>query len=487
MAGVSAVRPVHGEVGMPPRLRTGATALLGVVLVCGACSAEQPEPDPGPTPWADRPIVSLAFDVAPDLGSATGQETVQFTPDLETCELVFRTWPNKPITSRAGSSLVVDRVAVDGEPVQAEDVAAGAPQDAPAGTLLEVPLTECAEPGQQLTVVLDFRLQLGPDANERVGTSTTADIAWFATAFPLLAWERGQGWNRDPAVPVNGEMAVSEDFRLDALEVTAPSEHEVLGTGTLAGTEEGSDPGTTVHRFTAPAVRDVAVSVGRLEVTERTVDGVSVRVAAARGTPTDLRAWADEVAGSMTRLVDLLGPFPYPDLSVTVVPSQSSGIEFPGAIQFGDVRPEARRPLLAHELAHMWFYGLVGNNQGRDPWLDESFATYAQLVTAGGTTPAYTDIPADQRQDVGQPMTYWTDFRRPSSRYYETVYDVGAAALVQARSAAGADTFDAAVRAYLRDNAYSIATPQDVQTAFADVPAALTLLREVGALPSAGD
>jgi aminopeptidase N len=471
---------------MPPRLRTGSAALLASVLLCAACTAEQPEPEPGPSPWADRPVVSLAFDVAPDLGSATGRESLEFTPDLATCELVFRAWPNKPVTSRTGTSLVVDRVTVDGEPARAEDVAAGAPQEAPAGTLVEVPLTECAEPGEQLTVVLDFTLQLGRDANERVGTSTAADIAWFATAFPLLAWERGQGWNRDPAVPVNGEMAVSEDFRLDALEVTAASEYEVLGTGTPAGTEEGA-AGTTVHRFTASAVRDVAVSVGRLEVTERTVEGVSVRIAAARGTPTDLRTWADEVAGSMTELVDLLGPFPYPDLWVTVVPSQSSGIEFPGAVQFGDVRPEARRPLLAHELAHMWFYGLVGNNQGRDPWLDESFATYAQLVTAGGTTPAYADIPTDQRRDVGQPMTYWTDFRRPSSRYYDTVYDVGAAALVEARARAGQDTFDAAVRRYLRDNAYTIATPQDVQTAFTDVPDALALLRDVGALPSAGD
>jgi hypothetical protein len=480
-----------GKVGMPTRPPVGVSALLGLVLVlvCGACSAGQSAtaPAPAPSPWADRPVVSLRFDVPPDLRTASGREQVVFTPDLPTCELVFRAWPNKPATSRAGSSLVVDRVTVDGDRAEAQDVAAGAPDDAPAGTLLQIPLTGCAEPGQQITVVLDFTLELGPDPNERVGTSTAEQIAWFGTAFPLLAWERGQGWDRDPAVPVNGEMAMSEDFELASLEVSAPSDYQVMGTGKAAGTRDGADAGTTVHRFTASAVRDVAVTVGRLDATERTVDGVRMHVAAARGTRTDLSAWTDELAVSQQALVDLLGPFPYPDLWVTVVPSQSSGIEFPGAIQFGDIDPESRRPLLAHELAHMWFYGLVGNDQGRDPWLDESFATFAQLVTAGGQTPAYADIPADERRDVGQPMDYWTRFQSPSATYYGTVYNVGAAALVQARERAGADVFDPAVREYLRSNAYSVATPQAVTAAFRDVPEALAVLRQVGALPSGGD
>jgi peptidase M1-like protein len=486
-----------GKAGMPRRPRVGGTArlvavLLGVflaVLLCGSCTAGHPDPGPAPGPaalWADRPVVSLAFDTAADLRSADGQERVVFTPDLATCELVFRAWPNKPMTSRAGSSLVVDRVTVDGKKTAVQDVPAGAPNAAPAGTLLRVPLTSCLQPGQSVTAVLDFALTFGKDPDERVGTSSAEPIAWFGTAFPLLAWERGQGWDRDPAVPVNGEMAVSEDFRLDSLEVTAPAEYQVWGTGTASGTRPGAHPGTTVHEFTATAVRDVAVTVGRLDGTERTVDGVRLHLAAAQGTRTDLSAWADEIATSQRALTALLGPFPYADLWVTIVPSQSSGIEFPGAIQFGDVDPEARGPLLAHELAHMWFYGLVGNDQGRDPWLDESFATFAQLVTAGGSSPAYADIPAAERRDVGQPMTFWTRFRDPSLTYYDTVYNVGAAALVQARHEVGADAFDAALRGYLHRKAYSIATPQDVAAAFAGLPPVLVLLRQVGALPSAG-
>ncbi len=34
---------------------------------------------------------------------------------------------------------------------------------------------------------------------------------------------------------------------------------------------------------------------------------------------------------------------------------------------------------VVHEAAHEWFYSLVGNDQVKDPWLDESLAQYATL------------------------------------------------------------------------------------------------------------
>jgi hypothetical protein len=322
-------------IGMRVTRRRNLTALACPVVMVSACTATQ---SPPPEPWSDRPVVELRFEVADDLTSVAGWERVTFAPDLPTCEVVFRAWPNKPITALTGSSLVVSEVRLDGRPVEPVDVAAGAPEDAPAGTLLEIPLEGCVDAGDEVTVELAFDLELGEDADERMGSSTTTDVAWFATAFPLLAWERGRGWERGPAVPVDGEMAVSEDFVLDRLVVVAPSSYDVLGTGKAFSTDEGPD-GTTVHRFIAPAVRDVAVSVGDLDVVEDEIDGVRVHLGMDRSVeqsaPSD---WLDQIGESMRDLVDLLGPFPYDDLWVTVLSSQTSGIEFPG------VRPRGQRP-----------------------------------------------------------------------------------------------------------------------------------------------
>jgi hypothetical protein len=474
---------------MRTRHRWVVAAVLAVLLVLGVSGlAGDGDGDREPAraqPWADRPVVALRFDVADDLRTVAGSERVRFTPDLPVCELVFRLAANKPATARAGSGTVVTSVRVDGVDVDARDEAAGAPESALAGTLLEIPLPECVEAGRAVDVELDFDLVLGEDVDERVGTSPGTEVAWFATAFPLLAWERGRGWERGPAVDVTGETAVSEDFRLDALEVVAPSRYAVLGTGTRAGDPEETGEGTSVHRFTAPAVRDVAVTVGAVDVVTRDVDGVRVHVALDEGVRrSDVEDWFGEIADANERLVDLLGPFPYEDLWVSVLSAQTSGIEFPGAMQFGDTGDDERPWLITHELAHMWFYGLVGNDQGEHPWLDESFATFAQMVVDGEDGDP-EDLPDRLRGHVGEPVSFFTRFERPSSAYVRVVYTAGGSALLEARRRAGAEEFDAALRGYLDANAHRIVTPEDVEAAFGDLPEVLQVLRGAGALPSA--
>jgi hypothetical protein len=448
-------------------------------------SAPSPEArtqqEPWPEPSASRPVVDLRFTVADDLASVTGTERVELTPDLEVCELVFRAWANKPNSAAYGSAMEVTAVTVEGERARPEVIPAGAPEGVP-GTLIEVPLPECVDAGTTVTADLDFVVTLGRAADERVGVSRDGDVAWFAGAFPLLAWEDGRGWARDPAVAVLGEMSTSESFRLRSLEVVAPARYQVLGTGRAGPTEPGEGDVVT-HRFEASAVRDVAVTVGSLDVVSRDVDGVRLHVGgAAAGTRAPLETWADQLAESLRDVGDLLGPVPYADLWVSVLPSLTDGIEVSGAIQFGDLYPIDQAWLVTHEVAHMWFHGLVGNNQARDPWLDEAFATAVQRIIADdGPT---RRVPPGAGGRVGAPMEYWADRQRPGYSYVGGVYLAGGAALLEARERVGPDAFDPALRGYLADNAHRIAVPADVERAFGDLPEVLEVLREAGALTS---
>jgi aminopeptidase N len=277
----------------------------------------------------------------------------------------------------------------------------------------------------------------------------------------------------------------SEDFRLAALTVTAPDRYRVLGSGEPAGTQPGPAPGTTTHRFTAEAVRDVAVSVGDLQVLERSAGDTRLHVGVpARGSRVDAEGWADALAGMTAKLEGFLGPYPYPDLWATVVPTLGDGVEFPTALQFGDVGGDAVPSLVAHEVAHMWFYALLGNNQARDPWIDEAFATYAQ-ARAAGQEDYYdlSEIGGRVRGQLGEPMSYWAD-DGGFGRYVRGVYDQGAAVLLEGRRRAGAERFDAAMAAYLDADAHRVVSPADVAAAFRDVPEVLDLLREHGALPA---
>ncbi|MEJ2884813.1 M1 family aminopeptidase [Actinomycetospora aeridis] len=440
--------------------------VLAAVLVVAGCAT----PPAQAAPWPERPSVDLSYDLAPDLRGAAGRESVTFTPDRRICELVFRTWPNAPSPASEGNALRVTDASVDGR--------AAAPSVRAGGTLVELPLPSCVDAGTPVRAELGFAVRLGADADERLGTS--AGTAWFGSAFPMLAWVRGRGWVRDDPVRIPGETAVSEEFRLDALRVTAPDGAAVSGVGRAEGTAPGARPGTTTHTFRADGMRDVAVAVGAYRVLERDLAGGTRLhlVTPVAGTRVAPERWADEVDGALGRLEELLGPMPQRDLWVAIAPSQSSGIEFTGALQFGDTAPGELPELVAHELAHQWFYGLVGNDQGRDPWLDEAFTTYAQARVTG-TGGSYEVDPA--RDDLGLSMAAWAE--RGFGPYNTGVYDQGAAVLLAARERAGHDAFDDALRAYLAANAHGVATPDDVARAFAGLPAVTDALRRAGALP----
>lgn len=58
-----------------------------------------------------------------------------------------------------------------------------------------------------------------------------------------------------------------------------------------------------------------------------------------------------------------------------------------------------------HELAHQWWYGIIGNNEYADPWLDESFAVYASNLHWGD--PQENCWPGDPAHPITSDMGYW--------------------------------------------------------------------------------
>jgi hypothetical protein len=119
--------------------------------------------------------------------------------------------------------------------------------------------------------------------------------------------------------------------------------------------------------------------------------------------------------------------------------------------------PETIGRTTSHEVAHMWFYGLVGNNQGRDPWLDEGLATWAEARYEGSLPSMEArDIPTAARGRAGAPMTYW---ETRQSAYYRGVYVQPAVALGQLGSG---EMVDCALRHYVAAEAFDVARTGDL-------------------------
>lgn len=452
---VSAVRPVSPVRPVP------------------ACPPAYRLPDP------HRPVVRLDLAVAADLRTVTGIETVAFTPDAAVSELDFRLWPNGPEGGRTSGRLDVTAVRTTGGRAP-RSVPAGARPGVP-GTLLVVPLAHPARAGRPVTVTLDYVLHLPPARLDRLGTSATA--AWWGSGHPILAWVRGRGWVRDPAVRSYGETQASEAAKLD-LTVTAPAGDVVLATGRSAGSV-AARPGRRRWHFTAAAARDVAVAIGHFRTLTRQSpagDGrsVPVTVAGLSGQTRPLATLLAEQQRALAALAGRLGPFPLEAMTAVDLPGfGDSGVEYPGLVFVGDTEDGGFS--VTHEMAHQWFYGLVGDNQAADPWLDEAFATAEQAIV-DDEQPLYSHyLGAPGR--VGASLA---SFNGDVGRYFDTVYYKGAAAVLAARTSAGTTRFDAAIACYLRVQAWRLAAPVDLGRSLAGLPNALTVLRRAGALAPEG-
>jgi len=425
-------------------------------------------------PDPNRPVVTLDFEVSADHRTVTGREHVVFRPDRAVHELVFRLWPNGPEGGRVHASLTVHRASVNG--LTGFHLASAGGRPGTQGTLLTMPLSASHRSGSPITADLDFTVRLPSPSWDRMGSD--GRTAWWASAHPMLAWQPTVGWTRDPASPLPGETATSA-VAATAVTVTAPAADQVL-TGGAADPPRPAPGRRRRWHFVAPTARDVAVAVGPFRLTSAEIavpagPPVPVTVGVAPGLDWGGPAVLAEVRRALPRLVARFGPVPFPALRLAGVPGLvSSGIEYPAMVLLLG-RPQ--QAVVTHELAHQWFYGLVGNNQARDPWLDEAFATYAEALVDPPPATYTHRLTAAGR--VGASMaSFGTDY----ARYSDVVYEKGAAALLAARHRAGAAAFDSALRCYLTDLAWQVATPTDVAAHLRHLPVALAVLHRVGAL-----
>src|SRR5688500_11334265 len=120
-------------------------------------------PDPGPLAPPDprRPTYTATATVVIANGTVTGSVTVDFTPDLDTDELVFRLWPNAPVLAASGVHEDV------GPPVRPGDDAALA-VDRPDDTTVRVLLPETLKAGNRITVTMPYLLTIPGGNADRV-------------------------------------------------------------------------------------------------------------------------------------------------------------------------------------------------------------------------------------------------------------------------------------------------------------------------------
>jgi hypothetical protein len=411
-----------------------------------ACPAtpDRAQPDPA------RPRYRLTLDVRPGEGLVSGTTDVRFTPDKPVDRLVFRLWANGPRPQQGGGGIDVSDVTVDGRPAQTS-------LDDP--TTLVVPLGRTLAAGGSVEARVPWRLRLPTGSRDRI--SLDGEAVRLGSFFPILPWEPGFGWNTDIPTGAFAEASTAPVADFDVT-VTVPEGFTAL----VSGVQDR--PG----HWTATAMRDVGISVGRFTLATGTAMApgpVEVTVGVHQGITESADRYLAKVLAVMADFGKRFGPYPWPTFSLGITPNVGGGIEYPGHVMQS---PGTIGSITSHEVAHQWFYGLVGNNQGRDPWLDEGLASWGEARYEATLDRFLTaPMPPAAAGKLGQPMTFWAD---QQAIYSLGVYVQG----VQALAALGSpDLVDCALRTYTAVFAHRIARPADLvaalHAAFPDAPAVL--------------
>jgi hypothetical protein len=209
-----------------------------------------------------------------------------------------------------------------------------------------------------------------------------------------------------------------------------------------------ADAGLT-ERYEATNVRDfVLTAAPDFRTASRRVDGVFIQAFVRPGVAAGPRV---DIASRMVRaMVARVGPYPHSQLLIV----QSAGgyaMEGPGIIWLpGTPSGSQLTYLIAHETAHQWFYGAVGNDQALAPFTDEAAAEFLARNVLGSRRASRCSTAALDR----------TIYDYSGACYYETVYIQGSNVLDDLRRRMGDTAFWRTMRSYVATWRWKLAPPR---------------------------
>lgn len=281
------------------------------------------------------------------------------------------------------------------------------------------------EPTQQVSVTIVYAAWFGYTGGNKqwlfakVNGIATAYrwIPWLSKAYPFIT-------------PTFGEPFVTKAS--DEVRVTITVDKPI----SIAATSRGTSVDGLIHTFVANNVRDFNFSASRnyLEFTETwgdvTITYYTIKLPLAK-----LQTWT---RASLDRFSERVGPYPYSDLAVSEVPTGPSA-ESPGMIWITQkaIARGTVKYLTVHEMAHQWFYGVVGNDRATEPFADEAMAEFLTR-----------DLIGHRGSFCAESVLDLSVYNYTSECYYETIYIQGDMYLEAYRARVGDAPFWDGMRRY---------------------------------------
>ncbi len=250
------------------------------------------------------------------------------------------------------------------------------------GQRLTVNLPDGLAPNAQVIITVRFRISIPAKIKEHpygydVDQVNLTD--WYPFVVPYVL---GQGWVLHEPSVVGEHLAYdAADFEVNIR--TAQSDIVIAASG-LAD----SQPNGEWARYQLAGARTFAFSASdQFLVYDASAGAVRLQAYYYPGYETQGAAILNAAVRAVGIFEAKFGAYPYSSLSI-VQADLNDGQEYDGLVFlatkfYNEYDGSARSNLVAigvHEIAHQWWFGLVGSDQAMEPWLDEAMAVYSEAI-----------------------------------------------------------------------------------------------------------
>jgi hypothetical protein len=347
------------------------------------------------------------------------------------------------------------------------------------GTLLEVTLAKPLMPNSKTVFDMKFESQV-PIQIRRSGRNSKEGIAYSMTQwYPKMAEYDHQGWHAYQYV-AREFHGVWGDFNV---KITIDPTYVIGGTGKLQNADKvghgyektGSavkrPDGELIWHFAAKNVIDFAWAADPEYVHEKAQvpDGPELHFFYQK-TEKSTENWAklrDYSVKHFQFMSSTFGKYPYDTYSV--IQGGDGGMEYPMCTLItGERSLGSLVGVMAHEVAHSWYQGVLASNEGLYPWMDEGFADFASQEAMGFLvneknvhTGSYNGYFALVKSGLQEPLSQHSDHYNTNRAYSVGSYNLGTVFLQQLKYVMGDENFYKGMRRYYNTWKFKHPEPND--------------------------
>ena len=341
--------------------------------------------------------------------------------------------------------------------------------------ILNVTLFSDLFPNESIEINLSYVVNLA-NVYHRLGYGN--NTVNFGNFYPILCvYDDGFVKN---SFASNGDPFYSDIANYN-VQITFPSNYTLATSGeVLSSTSENSKTTTEIK---GEKLRDFCFVLStKFEVISKTINDVNV----------NYYYYDDENAEEYLTLAcevieefsSSFGDYPYKNVNVVKTNFCFGGMEYPNLVYISDEIADAEtyRYVIVHELAHQWWYSLVGNNEYEEAWLDESLTEYSTalfferhdyglnyddiIAGADSTYKLFVDVYSNVLGDVDESMNRNLGEFETEPEYVNCVYTKGVLMYDSLRKTLGDSKFFKCLKVYFENFRYKNASGADLINSF---------------------